>query len=214
MEALRSYAAGPPYVATAMDMHRIAARWCEYVPEVYRAFPQLLAEMYAFSIAAADLRLPHQLVASLMVSDTSDDGNGEEWKVVEAIPGEEVCPFALEGLDADARPLPTAIHLCHRYGVGDSVFFAKKRVPTDFFSCDSPLLEEPAPDIGSGKYLYKKPPFLDKKTELSAAVEKREAFVICAVTGFLNEAALYFKYRHCGDDANVLKEIRLHDLPE
>jgi len=215
VEALRSYAVGPPYIATALDMYDIALRWCEFVPIVYREFPQLLAEMYAFSMATADLQLPHQLMASLMVSDTSGDGDGEGWKMVDDIPGEDVCAFAMEGLDAEIHPLPTVLHFCHRYGVGDRAFFAKKKMPTNFFSCGSPLLEEPALDIGSGKYLYKKPPFLDTRMEYSAVIEKREAFMVCASTGVLNEAALYFKERHCGESfANVRKEIRLHDLPE
>ena len=70
-------------------------------------------------------------------------------------------------------------------------------------------------DIGSGKYKYKVPPFLEKKVEYSAVTEKREAFMICASAGFLNEAALFYKNRHCGDDvANVKKELSLHDMPE
>eukprot|EP00584_Thalassiosira_punctigera_P005684 CAMPEP_0172531558 /NCGR_PEP_ID=MMETSP1067-20121228/4919_1 /TAXON_ID=265564 ORGANISM="Thalassiosira punctigera, Strain Tpunct2005C2" /NCGR_SAMPLE_ID=MMETSP1067 /ASSEMBLY_ACC=CAM_ASM_000444 /LENGTH=428 /DNA_ID=CAMNT_0013315949 /DNA_START=117 /DNA_END=1400 /DNA_ORIENTATION=- len=76
-EALRSYAAGPPYLATASDMYSIAVKWCDFVPAVYAEFPELMAEMYAYSIAAAHLELPHQLVASLMVSDTST-GSGRD----------------------------------------------------------------------------------------------------------------------------------------
>mmetsp|Transcript_1841 Transcript_1841/g.2872 ORF Transcript_1841/g.2872 Transcript_1841/m.2872 type:complete len:318 (-) Transcript_1841:414-1367(-) len=215
IEAMRSYAVGPPYIATALDMYDIAVRWCEVVPKVYYELPELLAEMYAFSIATADLQLPHQLMASLMVSDTSGDGNGEGWKMVDDIPGEEVCSFAMDGLDVEVHPLPTVLHFCHRYGVGDRAFFANTKVPANFFSCGMPLLEEPTLDIGSGKYLYKQPPFLDTRMEYSAVIEKREAFMVCASTGFLNEAALYFKERHCiGNNANVRKAIRLHDLPE
>ena len=214
-EALLSYAVGPPYVATALDMYTIAVGWCEFVPKVHKLFPQLMAEMYAYSISAAHNRLPHQLVASYMISDTVEDqAGGEGWMFVDEIPGNEVCSFALNSLDADIHPLPAVLHFCHRYGVGDHAFFTKKKLPKDFFSCESPLLEEPAMDIGSGKYLYKKPPFRDDKVQLSAVVEKREAFMICSSIGFLNEAALFFKYRHCGDDANLKKEISLHDLPE
>ena len=79
----------------ALDMHRMALRWCDLTPGVYETFPKPLAELYAFSIAAADLGLPHQLMASLMVSDTSvsegpNNGGGEGWQLVERIPGREV----------------------------------------------------------------------------------------------------------------------------
>ena len=62
-EALRRYAAGPLYVATALGMHRIALRWYDLAPGVYETFPDPLAELYEFSIAAADLGLTHQLPA-------------------------------------------------------------------------------------------------------------------------------------------------------
>ena len=101
-EALRCYAAGPLYVATALDMHRIALRWNDLAPGVYETFPDPLAERYSFSIAATDLGLPHQLMASLMVSDTSvsegpNNDGGEGWQLVDRIPGGEVCSFAMRG---------------------------------------------------------------------------------------------------------------------
>jgi len=37
---------GPPYLATARDMYRIAVRWTEYAPRVVVVYPQLFAEMY------------------------------------------------------------------------------------------------------------------------------------------------------------------------
>ncbi|EJK49310.1 hypothetical protein THAOC_31831 [Thalassiosira oceanica] len=70
-------------------------------------------------------------------------------------------------------------------------------------------------DIGSGKYRYRKPPFLDTRVQLSPIVEKREAFAICAMIGFLNEAALFYKFKHCDENnMNLSKELYLHDLPE
>lgn len=217
-EAMRSYAVGPPVIATALDMHAIAKKWVEFVPKVHSIFPELMAEMYAFSVASAHLELPHQLVASLMVSNTGVD-RGEGWALIDALPADEnICNFAMNKMVETtiySRTLPSVLHFCQRYGVGDRAFFAKKKLPHDFFSCESPLIEEPPMDIGSGKYLYRKPPFLDTTVSYSATVEKREAFAICAMTGFLNQAALFFKQKHCdGSKTNVKKEINLHDLPE
>lgn len=215
VKAHRSYAAGPPYIATASDMHAIAQKWVEFVPLVHALYPELMAEMYAFSIASAHLELPHQLVGSLMISDTNID-SGEGWKWIDALPADNICNFAMNELgNDDSHRLPSVLHYCQRYGVGDRAFFAKRKLPKDFFSCESPLLEEPSMDIGSGKYLYRKPPFLDTTVNYSATVEKREAFAICGMTGFLNQAALFFKRKHCdGSKINIKKEINLHDLPE
>ena len=222
-EAMRSYSVGPPYIATALDFYIIAANWCEFVPKIYKEYPQALATTHAYSIAAAHLSLKHQLMGSLMVSDTATaggGGDGEGWTLVDAIPGDKVCAFALNSLDPDEHQLPSSMFFSHRYGVGDKAFFSKKKVPSNYFSCDSPLLEEPPLDIGSGKYLYKKPPFRDTKVsfsnipDIAAVIEKREAFIVCAATGFLNEGAQFYKNRHCGGKANLKKEINLHDLPE
>ena len=83
-------------------MHRMALRWCDLAPRVYETFPDPLAELYAFSIAAADLALPHQLMASLMVSAISvsegpNNGDREGWQLVNRIPGGEVCFFVMRG---------------------------------------------------------------------------------------------------------------------
>ena len=51
---------------------------------------------------SVDKGLPHQLMASLMVSDTSilegpNNGGGEGWQLVDRIPGGEVCSFPMRG---------------------------------------------------------------------------------------------------------------------
>ena len=93
MESIaRFVAAGPPYVVAAGDMHDIAVAWSEFAPRVYAQYPHLLAEMYAYCIAAAHLRLPHMLIDSMMVSQSGNGGEG--WKLVKRLPADEVCAFA------------------------------------------------------------------------------------------------------------------------
>jgi hypothetical protein len=60
-EARDHYPLGPPYMATAKDMYKIAEKWCEFLPKVHDNYPHLLAEMFAYSLAAAHNRLPHQV---------------------------------------------------------------------------------------------------------------------------------------------------------
>ena len=68
-DAADYYPAGPPYVATAKDMYQLAVHWVKFLPGVYTIFPQFMAEMHGYSIAAAHLQLPHKLAEGFMVSD-------------------------------------------------------------------------------------------------------------------------------------------------
>jgi hypothetical protein len=54
---------------------------------VYEDYPYLLAEMYAYSMAAAHEKLPHLQVDNYMVS--SSDAGGEAWPHVDGLP--QVC---------------------------------------------------------------------------------------------------------------------------
>lgn len=82
-------AMGPPYVATAKDMYAIVKTWSDIVPRVRDQYPYLLAEMFAFNIAAAHLGLRHTLAFSFMVSDVGTGGEG--WPLVEKVDANDVC---------------------------------------------------------------------------------------------------------------------------
>jgi hypothetical protein len=64
-----NYHAGPPYVSTAKDFYNIVTTWRMLAQPVHEQYPFLLSEMFAYSLAAAHLELPHQLARSFMVSD-------------------------------------------------------------------------------------------------------------------------------------------------
>jgi len=74
------YPAGPPYVATAQDMYSLARAWVKFLPGVYKIFPQMMAEMHGYSVAAAHLQLPHTLAEGVVVSDV--DANGENYDFI------------------------------------------------------------------------------------------------------------------------------------
>ena len=82
-------AMGPPYVATAKDMYAIVKTWSEIVPSVHEQYPHLLAEMFAFNLAAAHLKLRHTLTYSFMVSDVTAGGEG--WPLIDKVPEKDVC---------------------------------------------------------------------------------------------------------------------------
>jgi peptidyl serine alpha-galactosyltransferase len=187
------YPAGPPYIGTVLDMHHIALKWSEFVPHVHAQYPYLLAEMYAYCIAAAHLGLKHQLVDSLMASNP--DIGGEAWPLVDKIPPQELCEFAKDP-DNDKYALPSVVHMCQRYSVGQDWFFGKRRIPHDIYECETPLFEEPPPDLAV-LYDYKWPPNAKEKTPLSPRLINEQTFMVCYLTRLLNDAAIFYKTAAC-----------------
>ena len=193
------YPVGPPYLATVPDMHRIAVSWSAFVPATYAQYPHLLAEMFAFCIAAAHEELPHQLMDSLMISAVNAGGEG--WPLVDAIPAEEVCAFA-KNIDHSKYAVPSVVHLCQRYMMGDEWFFSKRKVPADIYDCDVPLFSEPPDDLAV-KYDFKQAPGGGKRQELSPKEAVREAFMLCYLHSVVNEAAAFYKQHACEDEREI-----------
>ena len=55
------YSVGPPYVIHASDVVPLAEEWARLVPRTYDHYPMLYAEMFAYSMASAQLGLKHTL---------------------------------------------------------------------------------------------------------------------------------------------------------
>jgi hypothetical protein len=163
--------------------------------------------MFAFCIAAAHLELKHQIIDSLMVSAT--DANGEGWPLIDQIPPEEMCNYARHP-DHEKYALPSVVHLCQRYAVGDEWFFGKRRFPTDFFECDKPLLIEPPDDLATA-FDFKHPPNAPEATKLTPKMANREAFMVCFLTSQVNEAATYYKQNAC-ETSNLEKKLKMVEL--
>ena len=119
------YSVGPPYVLVKEDMLRLTETWTQFVPRVFENYPYLLAEMYAYSMAASHERLPHFSPHSYMVSEP--DGRDEGWPWIDQI--EDVCEPPVNGIYHPESPLPNVMHYCQTYRVGD-IGFAKRQVLT------------------------------------------------------------------------------------
>lgn len=197
------YPAGPPYIGTVRDMYAISQKWSEFVPRVHKEYPYLLAEMYAFCIAAAHLELPFQLIDSLMISNVGAGGEG--WPMIDELPHEDLCEFAKKPKHEE-HPIPSLIHLCQRYSVGDW-FFSKRKMPQNFFECEQPLLEEPPSNVVLESN-YKHPPGGARK-DIDTKQAQREGFVVCGVIGAVNDAGRYFKSHHC-QNGNLALETNLN----
>ena len=191
----RHYSVGPPYLVHKNDMIKIAKSWTEMVPRVYEHYPYLLAEMYAYSMAAAHENLPHLQLENWMVSNT-DVHPGEGWPHVDVL--EDSCvPPDKNGIYYPGQNLPTVMHYCQFFRAGD-YGFQKRRVPKDIFSCESPMFKEPPEGLSKAVYRIKN----KVKEELKPRQAKRHAFALCVLHRSLNAAMSDYKDRMCGSDAN------------
>lgn len=162
-------------------------------------------------MAAAHLELQHTLIDSLQISSAGITSEG--WQFIDNIPSNEICTFAAHP-DHSIYSLPGVIHYCYWMYAVDKYFYTKRKVPFDLFTCDAPLLLEPPDDVGSGNYGYlitegKKP----QKQMLPKEKEKRNGFILCAITKATNEAMLYFRDHHCDGGGNRAKTYDLWAEP-
>ena len=77
----------------------------------------------------------------------------------------------------------------------------------NFFECEKPLMEEPPADVVLEIDYIRKPGH--KKEEVDIKRRQREGFVVCGAIGALNEASLFYKKNHCGEDANYEYTLNL-----
>ena len=117
------FAVGPPYIMIKQDLVRLTKTWTEFVPRVFEGYPYLLAEMYAYSMAAAHENLPHFQMYNYMVSAVNADDEG--WDFVEAL--DDVCVPPVNGVFFPGKPLPNLLHYCQIYRVG-GIGFTKREV--------------------------------------------------------------------------------------
>jgi hypothetical protein len=106
--------------------------------------------MYAYSLAGAHENLPHLTMEHFMVSNPFVEP-GEGWRFIDAF-GDDVCrPPDEHGIYYPDKPLPTFLHHCQFYRIGE-LGFQKRRVRGKQFECESPLFVEPPLDIGKLDY--------------------------------------------------------------
>ena len=217
-EADNNYAVGPVYIATTADWQDLLPKWYEFTPRVYEQYPKLLAEMYGFTMAAADRQLKFALSSSYMVSDARTMSPTESWLWIDeygAGSARAVCDGA--GIDRlptetlrrlkhygygyqdnlftdnndlllGAGPLPTTLHYCQRYEFANHVF-AKRKIPHDFFRCDGTPMKF---DI----YAIMRELDSIEESGLSGnqrKVKLRMAYMICHLTPLMNLALAEYK---------------------
>lgn len=136
------FAVGPPYLVVREDMVRLAEVWTTFVPRIYSFYPYLLAEMYAYSMAAAHLNLPHFQMEQYMVSNV--DAGAEGWPWVDQLADSCVPPDA-NGIFYPGQPVPSVLHFCQTFRL-QGMQFHKGSHRDKFIDCETP----PMPSIPAG----------------------------------------------------------------
>lgn len=210
----KHYNTGPPYLATVKDMMAIAQLWADYAPRVYEIHPKLFAEMFGYIYATTQLRLPHTLIQSLVVS-TTETPNREGWNYIDtALPEDQVClspshpgRFTPTNDITSSTKLPVALHYCKRYLL-HTWFFSKYRLKKHYISCEAPILQLPPIDLVRYNYTYSLQPPPNRHhggvwdppiSNFTVHRAKREAFMVCQLIRAVNEAAIHFKKTACSN---------------
>eukprot|EP00602_Paraphysomonas_sp_CaronLab_P013482 CAMPEP_0185041196 /NCGR_PEP_ID=MMETSP1103-20130426/40150_1 /TAXON_ID=36769 /ORGANISM="Paraphysomonas bandaiensis, Strain Caron Lab Isolate" /LENGTH=238 /DNA_ID=CAMNT_0027580817 /DNA_START=389 /DNA_END=1104 /DNA_ORIENTATION=- len=199
----RYFSVGAPYILESSDMLRLTQSWVRLVPRVYENYPYLLAEMFAYAMAAAHERLPHLRVDHFMVSNVHVHGEGWPW--VDAL-GDDVCVTPVGGVFFPDSPMPTFVHYCQRYLV-ENLGFWKRSVDHHVFSCEAPMLIEPSIHLSTPNST----PKLKQGNDQELRYNRRNGFMLCTIHRAFNAALEYYKSKMCHKNANTNKSAIFSD---
>ncbi|CAM9452109.1 unnamed protein product, partial [Sphacelaria rigidula] len=181
--------------------------------QVYAQYPSLLAEQTAYSTAAATMDLRHYRLNNYAIE--SEKVDYEAWDAIDHKIG-NVCEVGIEGKcfkNGGLRSfdhLPNFIHYCHMYRVGHWLFNKRryrKEDEYDQLQCETPLLAEPPVD--SQEKAYKMHPGA-RYESITPRTAKRNAFVLCIATRFVNSALRRYKTKVCAPGtADMEQSIRI-----
>lgn len=211
VELRHKYSIGPPYLLANEDIRKLAPLWVKYMEPVYHATEKsdLLADMYAYNLAAIELGMPHIQLDHYMVSRRMTRGEAWPWvnkiletKLSDGQVGPKCSdPLLMNDLKAEPKRIPSLLHFAQRYTARDgnhtTWVFAKGFVPKNLLTCELPLLIEP-PDT-----------LIQRQT---AREFKHNAWMLCTAIKYLNLATTAWKQDYCrGGSANLEKRIRLFE---
>jgi hypothetical protein len=114
------------------------------------------------------------------------------------VPPQQICekPSPFFSSSSTTTTVPHVLHFCQDYAIGD-FFISKYRMP-DFLSCENPLMRMPPTDAAlafhHSRFARTGVQTWDDKTRHG---QYRNAYMVCTLYSTLNEAARYYKGRHC-----------------
>merc|ERR1712173_435348 len=166
----------------------MAPLWVQHSPKALELepFPSILAEMYSFAIACAQLSLRHQTIRKSFIT-TPDSGPWEPWKDID-----------FDIMNLKSSPDIPILHYCQGQWIGESYEkssyrqggfnFHKGHVPKDFLEdCDYPLLVPPPINNDREREGLAK----DKEKD------KKYLWMLYWTVNTINEGVLNYKRKYC-----------------
>lgn len=208
-EVEEHFSVGPPWIASFGDLRRAAPMWLDYAHRIRKQYRQLIAEMYAYSLAFASIGVQHALFDHFVLSYANAPADEQAWarevdgrsaaELLASLPGSK----EREQREANAR-LPTFLHYCEIYFVEDW-YWRKRNVPhSEVLECNAPLFAEPPADL-----LSRKVASLEEDRSEFAAQSVRQVWFMSALTRALNEALLDLKGKLCPTGFNSSRALRV-----
>ena len=182
--AAHSFSVGPPLMLHIDDAKELSTLWSKYMRPVLKIDNDILADMWAYSMAAAHLDLEHEILDQYMVSTwCSHSGcKGQGWPWLDPW-FEEPLKCTDPAVPAGAK-LPNFIHLASNFKAPDNKewMFHKGHVPPDILSCDTPFIIESPDNIVDVSKSF--------KTKVSG-------WVLCHTVRALNRLLREYKEKFC-----------------
>lgn len=189
--AAKYFAVGPPLMLHVDDLTELAVLWEANMYEVLKVETDILADMWAYCMAAAHLQLEHTLLDQYMLS-TWGGPIGQAWPWTDIWP-EMSC---LNPQTPAGHRGPNYIHMASNFKAPKSKewMFHKGHVHGDILECDAPLIVD-APDA-----LW----FVSEDV-----LTKQSAWILCHIVERLNKVALEYKQKFCPPGYETRKLVRL-----
>lgn len=178
--AAKFFSVGPPLILHKDDWVKLAPLWRQNMKPVLQVENDILADMWAYCIAAAHLQLEHQILDQYMISCTSQHEPGEAFPWLN-----QFTDFSCHNPTIpDEKKTPNFIHMASNFKAPESQFwmFHKGHVPGKILDCDTPLIIQPPDDLW----------------HQSKSVEaKQGAWILCHIIAKLNRVATEYKEKFC-----------------
>eukprot|EP00924_Labyrinthula_sp_SR-Ha-C_P004415 maker-scaffold_89-snap-gene-0.10-mRNA-1 protein AED:0.19 eAED:0.19 QI:34/1/1/1/1/1/2/177/589 len=208
-EAAKHTSVGPPMILTIGDMKNLAKLWKQYMKPVLENEKDILADMWAYSIAAADLDLKHVIHDQYMISTWGH--SGQAYKFLDEF--QEMSCSAPEGTENMVWPnfihyasnfkafippeklTPEELKLTSEKDGWIEYMFHKGHVPGEILDCGTPLIIEPPDELFNWVKKENYEGFKGSETNY------QKAWVVCNVLSRLNNMLKEYKSMFCREES-------------
>lgn len=182
VEAAKWTSVGPPLILHIDDLYNLSKLWQRYMMPVLRSTKEvdILADMWAYSIGAAQLDLKHTILDHYMISSWGTRGEGYQWV-------DDFKDFSCANPSPGENDrMPTFIHMASNFKAPDGHkgpwMFHKGHVPGHILNCDVPSIIVPPDNLWRDS--------VERKT-------KQQAWVLCTIINKLNKVLKMYKTKFC-----------------